>query len=377
MCSRLFLLLTLFLYVFTTSALPSGARGSSFATRKTNINISTSIGATPEPYPAHPVRCLNLALAPIVTPADCGYLINDKILRLPDVFKKRVFSNRSYKTDAGGYHASLWRHRSCGVTVEGYGSDTAMLSFFDIALAANKIVYECIDGVRNPKGGFSLIGDPSNSHVLTLHRIQFNDVSAEIFNISHQPAASISKRAIGSQSEPESAGASQKVETSDLATRASRLSDRSAVASNVTLTAGTPTAYPVHCFSPLIVHLPPATAADCSYIINYIILRLFDPTRQLTFGFTDAADINLSKPEYRRWQHGECTISVKNYDEGQSDVFSLLDVAATARRISTQCLVDTRVKLGGVASIGTEERGFYVYVGGPLAVESGLSDPIT
>lgn len=377
MWCRVFLLLTLFLYVFTTSALPSGVPGSSFAARKTNITISTSIVTTPEPYPAYPVRCLNLPLSPKVTPADCGYLINDNILDSHDVFKRRAFFNRSYKTEAGGYRRARWWHGSCDVSVEGHSADIAMLSFFDIALVANKVVHECIDGVRGPKGGLSLIGDPQNVYVLTLHGLRYNGVSAEVFNISHQPAASISKRAIGSQSEPESVRASHKVETSDLATGASRLSDRPAVASNVPLTIGTPTAYPVHCFSPLIVHVPPATAADCSYIINYVILRLFDPTRQLTFGFTDAADINLSKPEYRRWQHGECAISVKNHDEGQSDVFSLLDVATTARRISTQCLVNTRVKLGGVASIGTEERGFHVYVGGPLAVESGLSDTFT
>lgn len=378
MCSGFFLILTLSLYVFTTSALPSGPRASSIGTRKPTITIPSSIETTPEPYPAYPVRCLNLPLAPTVTPADCGSLLNDNILELPDVFKKRAFFNRSYKTDAGGHARARWWYGSCEVSVEGHGSDTLMLSFFDVALMANKVVYECVQGVRGSKGGLSLIGDPNNVYVLTLHAFnRFSGVSAEIFNISHQPAASLSKRAVGSQAEPESAGAPQGVETSDLATGVSRLSDHPAVAPNVTLPARAPTTYPVHCLGPLNTHLQPTAAADCSYIINHVILRLFDPTRPLTFGFTDAADINLSKPEYQRWQRGKCAISVTNNDEGQSDMFSLLDMATTARRIGAKCLVNREAQLGGVASIGTEGRGFLIDVGGPLAVESGLQDTFT
>ena len=94
----------------------------------------------------------------------------------------------------------------------------------------------------------------------------------------------------------------------------------------------------------------------------------------MTFGFTDAADVNLLKPEYRAWQYEQCVISVKNHNVAQVDTFRLLDLATTARRISIQCLVNTQDKLGGVANIGTDAREIYVYVGGPLISSPSLSN---
>lgn len=67
-------------------------------------------------------------------------------------------------------------------------------------------------------------------------------------------------------------------------------------------------------------------------------------------------------------------ISIKNNDVASVDTFRMLDVAATVRRISMECLVDTEVKIGGIAYIGTHGRGFYVYVGGPLDSSPGLDD---
>lgn len=67
-------------------------------------------------------------------------------------------------------------------------------------------------------------------------------------------------------------------------------------------------------------------------------------------------------------------IMVKNHDEGQIDIFRLFDVATTARRIITRWLIDTQTKVGGVAIIGTDGRGFYVFVGGPLVSNAALSD---
>lgn len=67
-------------------------------------------------------------------------------------------------------------------------------------------------------------------------------------------------------------------------------------------------------------------------------------------------------------------ISVKNDDVTRVDTFRLLDVAATARRITMQCLVNSQDKVGGVSDIGTDGRGFYVYVGGPLDSSASLGD---
>lgn len=77
------------------------------------------------------------------------------------------------------------------------------------------------------------------------------------------------------------------------------MSNYPVVVSNFTLSVAAPPEYPVHYFNPFIIHLPAATATDCGFIIDRILLRLFDPTRQLTSGFTEAVDVNLSKPENR------------------------------------------------------------------------------
>ena len=362
-----FITLALSICVFTTAGLPSGPRGRSglLASRDTNIiTLSSGTNTTkPEPYPAYPVHCLDILNHYRVTPSDCGYVINDNILDRDNVFERRTFINRSYRTEAGGYARARWWYGNCDVSVEGYRAESTMLSFFDVALTANKIVYKCVDGAMNPRGGLSLIGDPDNVFVVQVTgTIPVSIVSAaNIFNLSHhQPAASLSRRATtGSEDKPESVvGRSQKVETR---TPPTGLSDHLTLVSNLTLSAAH---YPVHCIRPPIV-IVPAAATDCSYIIDHVILRLTDPTWQLTFGFTDAADIDLSKQQYRQWKHGQCVISIKNVDEHALDTFSLLDVATTARRIGTECRIDPQAQMGGFAKIGTERRGFYVYVGPP------------
>ena len=55
----------------------------------------------------------------------------------------------------------------------------------------------------------------------------------------------------------------------------------------------------------------------------------------------------------------------------QLDKLRLLDLATTARKVSTQCLVVALHSMGGVANIGMDGARVYVYVGGPL--EEGLA----
>ena len=250
-----------------------------------------------------------------------------------------------------------------------------MLSFFDVALTANKIIQECVDNVKYPLGGLSLIGNVGDGLDVVLRGSgALGSVSEKGPSISHQPAMGVSRRAIRHQGDMENAEAPQGIETRDPLRGVSRVANHPVVASNAALSAAALPTYAVKCFNPLIVSIPPAVATDCSHIINKVILRLSDPTRELTFGFTDAADINLSKPEYRKWQHGQCMISLKSDYEDQMDKFRLLDVAMTARRVVTNCVVNTKDKIGGISNIGTEGRGFYVYVGGPLVPALGVSD---
>ena len=72
-------------------------------------------------------------------------------------------------------------------------------------------------------------------------------------------------------------------------------------------------------------------------------------------------------------------VTVRNNDLNQLDTFRLVNLAETARRVTTQCVVDAPQQMGGVAGIGSLGRGFYVWVGGPLdegfALGDGISSP--
>ena len=378
MTSSIFLTLALSLCVVMTSAFPSSPRLPSRTTGdKGSITLTSNI-TTPYPLQAHPVQCLNTPGSPKLIPSDCSYLLNEILLREPNVFTKRRFVHAIHQADSGRYTLSRWRHQHCQISVVGDGFSQEF-SFLDVALTANKILSECVNGVTTPAGGSSAVGDASDvrsQFKVILREPGLYSISADTSGVSGQPAASVSRRGIRSQDTSENAGGPQELETRDPLRRVPHVSNRPTRTSNFSLSEASPTDHPVHCFNPSIIHLPLAVATDCVYIINHVILRGLDPLRPMTFGFTDAVDINLLNPEHSKWQHGQCIITLANNDERSIDTFRMLDVVNTARRISTQCLGTTGRKMGGVASIGTDGRGFYVYVGGPLDSSPTLSDVV-
>ena len=68
-------------------------------------------------------------------------------------------------------------------------------------------------------------------------------------------------------------------------------------------------------------------------------------------------------------------VSVRNDDETQVDTFRFIDIVVTAVRTNRKCVDDRwEMPLGGTASVGALEHGFYVYVGAPVAADSVSSD---
>ena len=376
---------------FTLSIFISVASSSLSAPRSATANIGSihlprNLSA-PSPLPVYPVKCLPRPKVDTFNPSDCSYLINEVILRQPDVFQERNFHKFTYKNEHGGNVRSRWVHNSCEVILEG-GVDCAFkvkVSFFNIALSANKILAECVIGFSDPIGGLSMIGYPNDRYYIILKGhldATSTFVVSNNSDVSEKPATSVSKRRSRSQDRSENGAGLRGPGTRDPLRGTSRISNapgRTSSNSTPTVSNHSPSStpeYPVRCFNPLILVLPPATATDCSFIINHIILRLFNPMTAFTFGFTDEAEINLMKPWYRKWQQGRCMISVMNNDATQRDRFRMIDVARTARRVSTQCVVATERKMGGVANVGTDGRGFYVYVGGPLDSKFALKDEV-
>ena len=354
-------------------ALPSNLEKPPQAIEAVNSTAPTASLTAPSPFQEYEVNCLQSRITTTLIPSDCSYVLNDLILTEPNVFRERRFRSHSDETDTGNYIPSQWQFDTCEVIVVGHPHANTLLTLYNVALTVIKIVLQCVGDETYHKGGLCLIGDASKGfHVIVRAFAEHRSISAKNSTISQRPAVGVSRRTIRSQHDSENA--TRGLTTKDPLPDVSRVSNRKVVISNSTLSVAAPPRYPVHCFNPFILHLQPAAAEDCGFIINQIILRLFDPTRQLTFGFTDAVDVNLSKPQYHQWQYGQCLISVKNNDEGQIDTFRLLDVANTARRITTKCLVDAQPKIGGVAFIGTDGRGFYVFIGSPLISNSVWSD---
>ena len=121
------------------------------------------------------------------------------------------------------------------------------------------------------------------------------------------------------------------------------------------------------CFHPLPFEYKAAKAEDCNVIIENIILRYPDPFAELSWGYSDNQDINLTLEQNRRWRWGECLIFVRGPDKRLVDRFRIVDVAARAKDLITECVVGTKEGFGGFSDIGhlPTTTSFYVVVAGP------------
>ena len=192
----------------------------------------------------------------------------------------RIFRHNTYRTELGWYARSQWQYGNCEVSVHGPRSAEQLLTFFDVTVAADKIVQKCVTNVMFPKGGLVLIGDLSKGfHVILQGHGQSESDSAKNSSPSQKPAVSVSRRAMRSQHHSANSAGFQEVEIRDPLMGVSRVANHPAVTPNATIGTAPPARHPVQCFNPFIIHLQPAAATDCGFIINQIILRLFDPTR--------------------------------------------------------------------------------------------------
>lgn len=336
-----------------------------------NATINTTI--RPNPLTAPNVICLQTHYPPTLINADCNHVINVMILQQPNLMKSRTFKSYSYETDDGVYARSRWQHGACEVGVSGNRGDRIAMSLLYVGWTAHEIFNKCIE--QRPHlmaiGGMSPVGDVSKGfHVVLQGFNQIVSATANSSDFSQLSDTSISKRTLQSRHD------SQDPSETDIRAsprETSLMSNPPAISANLNANTAINTEYLVRCFDPLSFHLQPAAETDCDHIITQTILRLRDPTAELTFGYTGAADIDLSEPQYQQWRFGQCSILITNNNMAEFDTFRLLDVAASARKITNQCLGGTAEKLGGAVRIGSPGRGFRVYVGAPIDVGSVVS----
>ena len=203
--------LTILYCLSAAFAQPPKLRSLSLSAPNPNSIANTSDAKTPKPLTADTVQCLKNHRPPYLIRRDCRYVLDEILLRQPNVVRPRSFKHNSYQTDSGTYARSRWRHRTCEVEVYGNGQARQVMSFLDIATVAGQISEKCVNKFVIPLGGVCPIGDERNGFHVILQGIP-KSLSAKSSSLLQSPAVSVSKRAIRSQSNLEKSVGSQGVE---------------------------------------------------------------------------------------------------------------------------------------------------------------------
>ena len=353
-------------------------------------------------YPVYPTTCFpspSLHVPQLDTGevlSDCYRIINEILLLQDDLlFQDLAFNGNTLQDQSEHRYLSRWRRGLCVINVSSVEEDQRQtLQLFNIVVAANKILQECNDDQRIPQGGSTFIGSPQNTVYVGVVGTLENDATnipllsnpnsarkdtrstlvrtapkvksstggygSDDLTISLPPSVSMEKRAPDPQH-----GSSLSARTQSLV-QGGRLSSLNLIvpSTNPAGSIKVPPTYPVECFNPYSVKLKPAAVEDCQFVITEIILRYPNPMSEQTFGYTSSADIDLSLPQNEKWEFGRCAIFVRNIDRTRTDTFRMVDVAATAHNIMTECLVGMKYPLGGTCSVGPRAGNFYVGVGG-------------
>ena len=291
---------------------------------------------------------------------DCTHVIYNVILRLDGVYEKRVFLNQKYMDSNDRWVPARWTFGQCTVSARsGQSTSADLFTLSDVALSAYSILKDCVESYRNGQGGFIPIGSREASYHVVLQgsppNIEGNTISdADALALSNSQDSNqtlSNKRAVNSP------------------TRFQPLTLYPSVSLNETLSLSDSTEnlrvdveHDVDCF-PRGSPLPGANEEDCRWVIDNIILGLKDPFREQTWGYTDAAENNVSLQQYQ-WIFKNCKISVRNLDKEQVDSFRPVDVAEVAQRVVQKCVAQAKEPLGGTSDIGRLEisESFYVLV---------------
>ena len=337
--------------------------------------------------------------------SDCFWIINMVLLRLDSLlFQDLNFNYNSFVDQSGTRYLSQWQHGQCTINVGSVKQwEKQTLQLFNVVLAANKILRECVEDQHIPGGGITSIGSPDSSFYVGVVGSTDNDATHEFNNSSssnlHLSGEDIQRTLLHTNPNAESSveshdttdsaislppsvsvekRASNPQQRSSLSTHTQSLAQREAASnSNLNLSStnlssrlDAPPDYPVHCFNPYSIKLKLAAAEDCQFVISNIILRYPYPMNPQTFGYTSSADIDLSLPENEKWIFRDCVMFVRNTNKTRTDTFRMVDVALTAHRIMTQCIVGVKYPVGGTADVGPVADNFYVGVGGLVSTDA-------
>ena len=400
----IFLILT----VPASLAYPSDTRSQSLTLNSDaspEVNSQVNLTSLGQGYPVYPTTCFPASSrrSPVqdyrAILSDCYWIINEVLLKQQDfLYQDLLFSYDTFEDQSGNRYLSGWHRGRCAINVGCVEKNQQqMLQLFNVVLAANKILKECIEDQQILRGGTTPIGSPEGPFyvgVLGLHysnaanesiisllsnvdisgqdiqgkllqtasntKSSIGDYDVDNSSVSLSPSAKMEKRASDPRHRPSLSTGTQDLVSGD----ALSTLNLDLPSTNLSGRVQVPPSYPVICFNPYSVKLKPAGLESCQFIINQIILRYPNPMFPQTFGYSASADIDLSLRENEKWAIGHCVIFVRNTDRTRTDTFRMVDVAATAHNIMAECVTGAKYPVGGSADIGTVAGSFYVGVGG-------------
>ena len=147
----------------STQSLKPGGAGRTLNLIAPLANLSRSVKAPPD----HPVDCFNPYSVKLqnADKEDCDFIINEIILRYPNPMSEQTFGyGPSADFDLSLPENQKWIYGSCVIFVRNsVGTRRDTFRLVDVALAAHRIVKECIVGARYPIGGTADVGPVANN----------------------------------------------------------------------------------------------------------------------------------------------------------------------------------------------------------------------
>ena len=300
---------------------------------------------------------------------DCTHLIYNVISRLDGLYEKRVFLNQKYMSSNDRWVPARWTYGQCTVSARsGQSTSADLFTLSDVALSAHSILLDCVTSYKNRQGGFIPIGSRETSYHVVLEG-SLPNVEGSTISDADASALPNSQDSNETLSNKRSMNPPTRFQPLTLDPSVSLNETRSL--SNSTENMRIDVEYEVDCF-PRGSPLPSVDEDDCRWIIDNIILGMKDPFREQTWGYTDAAENNVSLQRYH-WILNNCKISVRSLDKEQVDTFRPVDVAEVAQRLVQTCVAQMKEPIGGTCDIGQLEipKTFYVLVSGVTIVGRG------
>lgn len=299
--------------------------------RLSPVNLTTGLRV----LPTYPIDCfmpspydLQIAIA-----ADCEFVINEIILRLPNPMQEQSFGFDEFADiDLGLRENRHWHHGQCVVTLD--SQDQTQEDYFrplDVAVAVQRIVQRCIVGTKDALGGTVNIGSILKDFHLIVGGLK--PLPPSHTSLAPPPGA-----------DPESVTLKNS-EMGSLDRRSDDLFDL-IYSSSVKL--------PIACVKP---GMPAAAGTinidDCAATAKTI---LSDPQVLTQRPFTTESTRGIHVPFVEHVGHCWFQVNTRAH-YSSSDVFSLLKVVYFASEVMRTC------QLGGVAKI-SGQSGFFVSVTG-------------